>query len=277
MPDAPDNPLDGPAGRGPDPEAAAAAVPIPPAVMGSGTSLWRGIVLLVAYLVLQVFVMFLLAVVDLALGGGRITDAAAHMQQEMGWMFATATLLVTPLVFLLAWQQVRTAAFGLVPTPEQRRRAVRRHLGLVPAPWRGTLLWLAVTAAVLVVYEVAARLLERPPMPDFMVEFYATSSPWMLALAVIVGAPLVEEVIFRGFMLPGLAHGRVGGTGAVLITALLWALIHGQYDLFDMAAVFSLGLVFGASRLHTGSLWPPLLLHAAVNALAMVQIHLALG
>ena len=39
-----------------------------------------------------------------------------------------------------------------------------------------------------------------------------------------------------------------------------------------MSAVFTLGLAFGAARLHTRSLWVPLLLHAGVNALAVVQM-----
>ena len=51
--------------------------------------------------------------------------------------------------------------------------------------------WGAATAALLTVYELAARWLERPPLPDFMVEFHATAgSVALLGVAVVVAAPL---------------------------------------------------------------------------------------
>jgi membrane protease YdiL (CAAX protease family) len=158
------------------------------------------------------------------------------------------------------------------------RPALRGSLGLVRPRFAQVALWVAAAFAVLAGYEVLARRLDRPPLPDFLVEFHA-SAGWLpgLLIAVVFLAPLVEEVLFRGFLLPGLAAGRRGAAGAVVVTAALFAVIHTQYDLFDMSAVLSLGLLLGAARWYSGSLWLAYGLHAAINAVAAAQLVWALG
>jgi membrane protease YdiL (CAAX protease family) len=93
---------------------------------------------------------------------------------------------------------------------------------------------------------------------------------------VVVGAPLVEETFFRGFLFRGLAASPLGGPATIVVTSLAWAAIHLQYDLYDMGTIFLLGLLLGAFRLITGSLWPPLLMHALVNLLATIQVAILL-
>jgi membrane protease YdiL (CAAX protease family) len=64
----------------------------------------------------------------------------------------------------------------------------------------------------------------------------------------------------------------MGPIGAVVVTSGVWAVLHVQYDAFDMATVFCSGLLLGTARLVTGSLLVPLALHAAVNLLATVEV-----
>ena len=231
--------------------------------------------LLLLYLVAQGVLMAVMAAVAIVGRGGAGGDFWAALEAQLasraGLYFAVTTLITAPLVALAASAALWT---GTAPAaPAVRRAAVRDFLGLARPRWSRAVPWFLATAAVLTVYEVASHLLGRPPAPDFMVDFLRTAgSPWLLTAAVVIGAPLAEEVIFRGVLLPGLAASRLGTAGAAVLTAALWAAIHGQYDLFDMSAVFTLGLVFAAARLHTRSLWPPLLLHAAVNAVAMLQM-----
>ena len=49
---------------------------------------------------------------------------------------------------------------------------------------------------------------------------------WMMGLVAIVGAPISEELIFRGFLFSAIAKSRAGILGAALITSPLWAVIH---------------------------------------------------
>lgn len=185
-------------------------------------------------------------------------------------LLSTLTSGLVASVSLLVAAPMTTA--GLVLLLRWRGEPVRRTLGLSWPSLAQLAGWAAVTAVVIGGYEIAGRLLERPPVPPFMREVYATAG-WLplLYVAFVVAAPLFEEVAFRGFLLPRLADSPLGPPGAVGVTAALWAAVHLQYDPFDLSAVFALGLVFGAARHLTGSLWVPLALHAAVNLAAVIQ------
>ena len=239
------------------------------------TLLW-GVVLLGGYFLVQGVVAGLALVPAIVGGAPGPPDVMALLEARLGMVFTVGTAVAAPLALAatLAVLWSGLARQGVV----DRRAALRRHLGLVRPRWRQVALWTAVAFAVLAGYEGAARLLDRPPLPDFMVQFHA-SAGWLpgLVIAVVVLAPLVEEVLFRGFMLPGLAAGRLGAGGAILVTALLFATVHTQYDLFDMSAVLALGLLLGGARWFSGSLWLALGLHVAINAVAVAQLVWALG
>ncbi len=86
-------------------------------------------------------------------------------------------------------------------------------------------------------------------------------------------APLVEEVLFRGFLLPPLAA-RLGDRGGIALSALLFGMMH----LADPQAVpplVVLGAVLGWLRLRSGSLMPVLLLHVGNNAIAFLLLLLS--
>jgi uncharacterized protein len=95
-----------------------------------------------------------------------------------------------------------------------------------------------------------------------------------LALAFVIFYPVSEELLFRGFLLPGWAASRLGPTGAILLTAAAWTALHVQYDLAGLANVFCLGVLFGWLRLHSGSTLLTIFLHAGQNALAFIAIAL---
>jgi uncharacterized protein len=93
----------------------------------------------------------------------------------------------------------------------------------------------------------------------------------LLWVAVVVCAPWGEEVFFRGFLFKGWLHSVLGGWGTVLLTSLIWAVIHLQYDLYGITTIFVGGLLLGYARLKSGSIYPPILMHTLMNVLAMTQ------
>ena len=122
--------------------------------------------------------------------------------------------------------------------------------------------WLCILAYIpvaLVWYEFAHRILGLPEPLD------PTS---MGVLALVLGAPLSEEFLFRGY---GLARIRelAGDRRALVYTAVIFALVHGS--LTKLPDVFIGGLFLGWLVLRTGSLWPPLLAHFTVNATGYLQ------
>lgn len=80
----------------------------------------------------------------------------------------------------------------------------------------------------------------------------------------IVLAPLVEELLFRGLLLPSWTA-RWNARRAVVLSSLCFALLH-----VDPIGAFVFAGVAALARIRTGALWLPILLHAANNALVVV-------
>ena len=99
------------------------------------------------------------------------------------------------------------------------------------APTAGSAaLWMAVTAGLIAVSDALTWSLDKPIVPEFMSDLIrsATIAP-LLWLAIIVAAPVFEELFFRGFLIEGLRRGALGDAGAIVVTSLSWASIHLQY------------------------------------------------
>ena len=147
------------------------------------------------------------------------------------------------------------------------------YLGLKPVPAKQLFRWCLALMALAVMSDGLTALLGRPLVPHVVIAWYKTA--WFLPLlwlAVVVLAPLSEEVFFRGFLFAGISHSPMGGVGAILLTSLLWAVIHIQYDWYGVANIFTAGLLLGYARLKTGSIVPTILMHTLMNLAAIIQV-----
>lgn len=107
---------------------------------------------------------------------------------------------------------------------------------------------------------------ERWPPPDAAV--FALN-----AAAVVAGAPLAEELLFRGAGYSLLE--RLGPATAIVLSSLAWAAAHGLVEAFPL--IFALGIGLGILRRMTGSVLPAILLHAVFNALALAAAGVEAG
>ncbi len=96
----------------------------------------------------------------------------------------------------------------------------------------------------------------------------------MTALAVGIGASLSEELLFRGFLLTPLAGTRLGFWPAAIAATIGWTALHFSYSWLGLIEVFLFGLYFSWLLWRTGSLWPPLVCHAAYNSTLLVVLRL---
>ena len=164
--------------------------------------------------------------------------------------------------------------FVLIIIAVRKGVSITEYLALRPVSKRTALLLLVFTIGLIVLAESISRVSDRPPT-EFMVDIYNTSVwPVLLWLALVIFAPASEEVFFRGFLLTGFKQSRLGSTGAVILISLIWAMMHIQYEIFEMTTIFSLGIVLGVARLKTGSLWSPLLMHSLWNLVSIWQVSL---
>ena len=117
----------------------------------------------------------------------------------------------------------------------------------------------------------------RPPISDFMVNTYTTISfKSVLLFAVLITAPIGEELLFRGFMFRGIEHSRLGPIGAAIITSFLWSEMHTQYDAFGITFTFLGGLLLSWALVKTKSIYVPIVLHALWNLIATIEVALYL-
>ena len=91
-------------------------------------------------------------------------------------------------------------------------------------------------------------------------------------LGAVVFAPVVEEILCRGFLFLGLRK-RLGTAPALLLSSLLFALLHVQYDLFGLLSVFLFGVICALLAWRTNSILPGIILHAIYNLLLTISVH----
>ncbi len=98
---------------------------------------------------------------------------------------------------------------------------------------------------------------------------------WLILIAAGVGAPLAEELLFRGLIFGVLRRSVFGFSGAVLISAVSWAVLHANYSVYGLAAITLIGLYLAWLRERTGSLLAPIVCHGAYNSLIIFLMVLA--
>jgi membrane protease YdiL (CAAX protease family) len=89
-------------------------------------------------------------------------------------------------------------------------------------------------------------------------------------MKVVIMAPVVEELIFRGVIMHGLMRNYSKFT-AIFVSALLFALFH--LNPWQFPATFVLGLVLGILMLRTRNIYLCILGHAINNGLVLISIQ----
>jgi membrane protease YdiL (CAAX protease family) len=148
----------------------------------------------------------------------------------------------------------------------------RRELLGLCAPrswWRGTGLALGGVVAALIGAAILLALTGAGDEQNLAPEDWDGSRAGAYAasfLAIVFIGPVVEELLYRGAGI-GLFE-RWGAPVAVGVTALMFGLGHGL--LLSFPAFLWFGVVTGWLRVHTGSLYPPVLAHCVFNAVGML-------
>ena len=158
-----------------------------------------------------------------------------------------------------------------------------RALGIHVAPFRGGLpqavLWGWLFYAASIPAWMSAQVLNASLVPEdtvvsspvipLLAESGGASGLFLLVLAVAVLAPLLEEAFFRGFVYRVLRE-RLGVTGAVIVSAAIFSLVHLSFQ--TVLPLFALGCILALAYEWTGSLVPSIVLHSLNNAISMALV-----
>ncbi|WP_323845665.1 type II CAAX endopeptidase family protein [Microbulbifer magnicolonia] len=94
-----------------------------------------------------------------------------------------------------------------------------------------------------------------------------------LALVIVMAAPLLEELVFRGYLFSAWRRTRLGFSGTLLLTSALFTLLHwGQYHWVQLGSIFVLALILGLAREKSGSVLLPMLLHLLNNLVSTIVV-----
>ena len=181
-----------------------------------------------------------------------------------GFLLAFVTVVAGP-----AWIGVSALAARI------RGWTARGYLALV-MPRRSEILFgIACLAALLIAFDLLTLVFGRDVVPPFMRDAYisarSSNSLVLFFLAVVVVAPVAEEIAFRGFLFRGLSVSWLGVAGTTVLTSVAWAAMHVQYDWLQLGQIFLIGLLLGWLRWASGSTLLTILLHMLANLAATIQ------
>ena len=94
----------------------------------------------------------------------------------------------------------------------------------------------------------------------------------VLFLVVVVGAPFVEELVYRGFIQGGL-QARLGSTWALIITAGWFTVVH--LEPIEFPGLFAFAVVLGLCYRRTQRLGLSMVTHLAFNATGLLLVALS--
>jgi uncharacterized protein len=86
---------------------------------------------------------------------------------------------------------------------------------------------------------------------------------WFVAVALTAG--VCEELLYRGFLFFFLARFVPSATVAVIVSAVVFGAAHAYQGRGGVVATALLGACLGGLYVWTGSLWPPIALHALID------------
>jgi membrane protease YdiL (CAAX protease family) len=181
---------------------------------------------------------------------------------------------LTPGVLLFAAAVTGVAMLGGVHLALVRRRDLTwADVGFtrVPVPW------IAASVAIGVLVVLAVSLLQRTFALTPDASPLRALAPESLDVLTLLGAlvllglitPLAEEVYYRGILYRWMRT-RWRVPLAALASAVIFALTHPQAELPFMVLLAVLGILLALAYERTGSLWPPIAIHATNNCVGLV-------
>ena len=210
-------------------------------------------------------------VLGLAVGDDAMTAAlGADPSRSAGAAVAVSLLVGNPV-------QIVTLALAVRMTGED----LLAYFAIDVPRRRDLMIAVAGLAVVILVADLLTVAFGRELVPAFQLEIHrsAQTEGALLSLwfALIVVAPVGEELLFRGFLFRGFVREPRDALPGILAISLIWSLLHIQHDWFGVTLLFGIGVLFGYVRLYSGSTTLVILLHALLNLESVLETVVVLG
>lgn len=189
-----------------------------------------------------------------------------HIDIENGWGLIAS--FVTPWILLAGWPVYCTIKKGNGPRIDLGLNSKRAHLRL----------GLLAGVASLVIGGITATLTQHFTGPLSSNAGNAATNQHGIVLVVfclfaLFGAPIVEELAFRGLLFGALSKAHLNQWLVLLISSALFSLYH--FEPKRLAILFAIGLVVGEVRRRTGSTTAAMVTHFVNNAPGVLALLFA--
>lgn len=208
------------------------------------------------------------AIMGLLISLGMAIAALLNHPAETTLIILQSIVLDLAGLMAIAWLMnrrgwTRSQAFGMEGAPFRRLKpAFLFYLALMPFLFFTSL-----------VYQGVLSLNGIPPSLQDIAQLLSGEHPlWMrmyMAILAVAVAPLFEECLFRGILLP-LFSRRFGLGAGIFLTSLLFAAIH--FHLPSMVPLMVVASGFSLAYVYTGSLWIPILMHGLFNGVNLALL-----
>lgn len=222
---------------------------------------------LALFLVTQFAAVVFLSIVLMGFGwdAQRIEDWFTNaVLGQFSYMFIAQGLVVSSVFTYLRVRNIRFSAIGWT-------RPRWQHIGYALL---GIVVYLAAYILMLMVAKILIPSLDLEQEQQTGFESASTTTELILTgISLVLLPPIVEEILFRGFLYTGLRK-ALSFWPAAVITSIVFGAGHLQFGsgapLLWVAALdtFALSMVLTFLREHTKSLWPAIIIHMLKNALA---------
>ena len=210
-----------------------------------------------ALILISILLAFLSGSIILGLGSSFLQDSSERPLVYMSLLLGQVVMLV-PLLFYL-WAN---------------RLPIKERIRFYPVSKQTVMATLVLSSGIIILGDELDRLLSIIfPQPEFIqslsqqLKIESVEAAILIPLLVVFFAPIIEEILFRGFLQKFLEESWKDITRAILITSLFFALIH--FNPYWIIQIYFLGLVLGYLAWYTGSIIPPIILHTFNNAYAL--------
>ncbi len=136
--------------------------------------------------------------------------------------------------------------------------------------------WLTIVPFVLLISLIMNSLIDNQNGSNPLLEIVLNNknnylSFFLLFVTTTILAPLFEEIIFRGILLPTLSR-DFGVISGIIVSAFIFALAH--LSLGEMPPLFVLGIGLAITRIASGSLFSSVIMHSLWNGLTFLNLFL---
>jgi membrane protease YdiL (CAAX protease family) len=195
-----------------------------------------------------------------------IWAAGSEDFDDLGWGAKALVQLCTAVGFLA----VPLLFAKQLPGGVDWRQALGR-LGFHSFQAKTAAKWIGIGFLAYIVFAIAYAIVFGAPEQD---DIAGELGPvWTQILLIVLIAPFVEEVCFRGMLFGGFRT-RFNLPVAAIGAGLVFGLLHYSTGITAVPQLIVLGAIFAVVYEKTESIWPPIIFHVFNNAYALVALNL---